>query len=190
MEANKTLELLENHPLTRQLKMQEAEKILAERLLAASQLREATETEEKIIPELAAEVFEKESELKRFDETRGEILEYLMERFGTLDKFMMQDYSEKNKEVRILRDRMVVRWLQIVQTSEPYREGIRGAEQPLSALSDEVFLSRIGFNEQQDTALFHVSQNGAPMTGYFVLMVKKENRWVIKNAVLEDLKIP
>lgn len=135
----------------------------------------------------ARHVYHETSTGKNFDR---EILKYLMESFGTLDTSMMQDYSEKNKGVRILRDRMVVRWLQIVQTSEPFREGIRGAEQPLRVFSDEVFLSRVGFNEQQDTALFHVSQNGAPMTGYFVLMVKKENRWVIKNAVLEDLKIP
>jgi len=119
-----------------------------------------------------------------------ETLKFLLENFGTLDKSLMRDYIEKNKEIRILRDRMVVPWLQIVQTNEPYREGLRGEEQPLTVFSDEVFLSRIGFNKKQDTALFYVSQNGAPMTGYFVLMVKKENRWVIKNAVLEDLKIP
>ncbi len=117
-------------------------------------------------------------------------LTHLMESFGALDKSIMEDYREKNKRVRILRDRMVVPWLEILQTNEPNREGGRGMEQPLTVFPDEVFLSRIGFNEQKDTALFYVSQNGAPMTGYFVLMVKKKNRWVIKNAVLEDFKIP
>lgn len=135
----------------------------------------------------ARHVYHETSTGKNLDK---EMLKHLMESFGAFDKSMIQDYGEKNKEVSIIRDRMVVPWLQIVRTNEPYREGLRGAELSLTVFSDEVFLSRIGFNEQRDKALFYVSQNGAPMTGYFVFMVKKENRWVIKSAVLEDLMIP
>ena len=52
-----------------------------------------------------------------------------------------------------------------------------------------VYLSRVGFNSAKNTALFYVEWSGSLRTGYFVLMDKEDNKWVLKNAVMDSMII-
>jgi len=60
---------------------------------------------------------------------------------------------------------------------------------PSRRMSEIVYLSRIGFNKAKNTAIFYVIHSGSPRTSYYVLMEKTDNKWVIKNTVMDNMII-
>lgn len=118
-------------------------------------------------------------------------LDYLKKTFGNNVQILIDDYERKNVEEYAIKDRILVPRLAIL--SEHRMKEIWGPRGPRS-LSDVpfkelVYLSKVGFNSEKNAALFYVVWIGSLRTGYFVLMDKEDNKWVLKNAVMDSMII-
>jgi len=116
-------------------------------------------------------------------------LNYLTKTFGSNVVPLIEDYERKNVEEYAIKDRILVSRLAIL--SEHRMKEIWGPRGPRS-LSDVpfkelVYLSRVGFNSEKNAALFYVVWIGSLRTGYFVLMDKEDNKWVLKNVVMDSM---
>jgi hypothetical protein len=104
---------------------------------------------------------------------------------------LVEDYERKSVEEYAVKDRILVPRLAVL--SEKRMKEIRDSrglsDVPLKGFDGIVYLSRVGFNSAKNTALFYVEWSGSLRTGYFVLMDKEDNKWVLKNAVMDSMII-
>jgi len=118
-------------------------------------------------------------------------LDYLKKIFGRDVAALVEDYERKSVEEYGIKDRILVPRLTIL--SEQKMKKIRNSrglsDVPPKELDGVVYLSRVGFNSEKNAALFYVSQSGSPHVSYFVLMDKEDNKWVLKNAVMDKMVI-
>jgi len=63
------------------------------------------------------------------------------------------------------------------------------SEVPANVTGEYVSVSGIGFNDAKDTAFFRITLNSSAVTSYYVMMQKKENKWVIVNAIMDNMII-
>ena len=118
-------------------------------------------------------------------------LDYLKKTFGNNVQVLVEDYERKSVEEYAVKDRILVPRLAVL--SEKRMKEIRDSrglsDVPLKGFDGIVYLSRVGFNSAKNTALFYVEWSGSLRTGYFVLMDKEDNKWVLKNAVMDSMII-
>jgi len=130
----------------------------------------------------------------RLDEKNREKLRQMLD---TLESDLVKDFKAKSAQQAIIRDRIMVRGLTIVADRE--KEQITGerilnermrSKNPNSLNRSIAYLSRVGFDQRKETALFHVGAvDGGPIIRYFVLMKKIDGKWAISKTVMTDFII-
>jgi hypothetical protein len=117
-------------------------------------------------------------------------LSLLKKFFGKAVNTPLKDYNKKNTTEYMVKDRMKDSGM-IVFTKEQRDKLFSGglSEVPSHVTGEFVSVSGIGFNETKDTAFFMITLNGSAVTSYYVMMQKKENKWVIVNAIMESIVI-
>ncbi len=110
--------------------------------------------------------------------------------FGRSVNIPLLDCQKKNTTEYLVTDRMKVADLTIFtkeQRDKLFSAGL--SEVPSHVTGEYVSVSRIGFNDVKDTAFFRITLNHSAVTSYYVLMLKKENKWVIVNAIMDNMII-
>jgi hypothetical protein len=107
--------------------------------------------------------------------------------FGSGIGLAFPDYRQKNTAEYLVKDRILIDRLVIVSEDDLKKENREGPSEQTKSL---IYLSRVGFNKAKDLALFYIENGGAPITGYFVVMEKKNDTWQINSAMLDKLLIP
>lgn len=116
--------------------------------------------------------------------TDQKTMEKLEQLFGPGIEAVFASYKQKNVVEFIIKDRILMNDLSVYsekKMKEEYRDG------PSEKIMSILYLSGVGFNKRKTRALFYISNSGSPNTSYFVYMEKKENDWLIRDALLDKL---
>ncbi len=107
---------------------------------------------------------------------------------------IIEDYRRKNARAFLLKDIIMADGIEIFteqDMSEATREGLKGFSEALTKKyplrGELVYVSRVGFNKNRDTAFFHAAiANRFMGAGYYIVMQKKEAAWRLENSFLEN----
>jgi hypothetical protein len=118
-------------------------------------------------------------------------LDYLKKTFGNDVQILIEDYERKSVEEYAIKDRILAPRMAILSEQKMKKiQDSRGlSDVPPKGFDGLVYLSRVGFNSAKNAALFYVEWSGSLRTGYFVLMDKEDNKWVLKNGVIDSMII-
>lgn len=101
---------------------------------------------------------------------------------------LFADYKLKNGKEYLIKDKILLTDLEIISANKRKME-LSGSPVSLHQISGMLFFSQPGFNKAKDKALFYVSNDGAPHTGYFVYMGKASGSWVIRDVVMWEMMV-
>ena len=110
--------------------------------------------------------------------------------FGKAVNTPLKDFNKKNTTEYMVKDRMKDSGMTVFtkeQRNKLFSGGL--SEVPSHVTGEYVSVSGIGFNEAKDTAFFRITFNSSAVTSYYVMMQKKENKWVIVNAIMDNMII-
>ncbi len=111
----------------------------------------------------------------------------LQKTFGRQFLPLYRSYLENNRAEYRIKDRIMVTGLSIFSKKQHDRIKAGQFLGSLTGLNGEyISLSRPGFNETHDQALFHLSWSGSLMANCFVLMEKSGADWQIVATALDD----
>lgn len=111
----------------------------------------------------------------------------LQKTFGRQFLPLYRSYLENNRIEYRIKDRIMVTGLSIFSKKQHDRIKAGQLLGSLTGLNGEyISLSRPGFNETHDQALFHLSWSGSLMANCFVLMEKSGADWQIVATALDD----
>lgn len=103
MNAEKTLEFLERHPLTAKLREEEAARILAQRQEAGARIRELNAEAERTLPELQADVTVAQKALARHDTERQAFVDHVnAARLALMSERLRLDREKSQAETLLL----------------------------------------------------------------------------------------
>lgn len=110
---------------------------------------------------------------------------------GSDAKVMHDNYLKNNKIEYRIKDRILVPEFSIYTEEASRKEKERhGLSRTPGMFGPSAYISRVGFNEAQNRAIFYISGNSAPITAYFVIMKKTDGQWEYEDAVLDKMLIP
>lgn len=110
--------------------------------------------------------------------------------FGVAVSTSLNDYIQKNTTEYLVKERMKVADLTVFtkeQRDKLFSGGL--SEVPSHVTGEYVSVSSVGFNAKKDTAFFRIVWNGSAVTSYYVMMQKKENKWLIINTTMDNMII-
>lgn len=110
--------------------------------------------------------------------------------FGVVVTSSLKDYIKKNTTEYLVKERIKVADLTVFtkeQRDKLFSAGL--SEVPSHVTGEYVSVSRIGFNEAKDTAFLRITLNSSAVSGYYVMMKKNENKWMIINAIMDSMII-
>ena len=123
-------------------------------------------------------------------ELKPDELSYILKSFGEAIIKPFEDYRKKNSEEYLVKDRIMVPGVTIFtkeQRDKLFSGGL--SEVPSHVTGEYVSVSRIGFNQEKDTAFFKIIWNGSAVTSYYVMMQKKGTKWLIVNLIMDNMII-
>ncbi len=101
---------------------------------------------------------------------------------------LFADYKLKNGKENLIKDKILLTDLEIISERKRKME-LSGSAVSIHQISGMLFFSQPGFNKTKDKALFYVSNDGAPHTGYFVYMSRVNGSWVIRGVEMWEMMI-
>jgi hypothetical protein len=111
-------------------------------------------------------------------------------KFGKEISSSLKDFKKRNAKECLVKDKIMVSGMTIFRKEQRDSLLSKGlSEVPSHVTGEYVSISRIGFNEVKDTALFYIIWNGSAVTSYYVMMQKLKDKWMIVNVSMDNMII-
>ena len=123
-------------------------------------------------------------------DVKPEVKSTLQKLFSEAVTAPFDDFIQKNTTEYLVKDKIQVPDMTVF-SKEQRAKLLAGKlyEVPSHVTGEYVSVSRIGFNKKKDVALFRIIWNGSALVSYYVMMQKKENKWLIVNIGTDKMII-